>query len=408
MKNILILNSGVTNKGSRALIVSTTSTIKKYVPDSNFILMGYEINQSKIPIKKQIALNPLKNIAPWTYLLYCTYIHTCKRVGINMPISEKSRLYDYYNADVVINSGGDHLSGEKSKFGLSSFMNILYAKLLDKPVVLYGESLGYYTNPMFNYIAKNIINQTDLIILREEISKKYLETNNICNPKVFVTADPAFLLDPISQTEVYKILNKEGINEIQEPLIGINPSGFISHFRKNGSDQDETEIIDIFVQTIDHVIETMNATVILIPHVYTKNVDDRKTISHIYEKVKNKSKTNVIRSEYEPDELKGVIGMCDLFIGARMHATIASTSMLVPTIGIAYSHKMYGIIGQMLGQDKYIININELNYDILSAKIKDIWTNRKKVKNELETKVPIIKQKALLSGEYVKGLLDTS
>jgi polysaccharide pyruvyl transferase WcaK-like protein len=35
-----------------------------------------------------------------------------------------------------------------------------------------------------------------------------------------------------------------------------------------------------------------------------------------------------------------------------MHATIASTPMLVPTIGIVYSHEMHGIIGKILAQQK--------------------------------------------------------
>lgn len=41
-----------------------------------------------------------------------------------------------------------------------------------------------------------------------------------------------------------------------------------------------------------------------------------------------------------------------------MHATISSTSMLVPTIAIAYSHKIPGVIGEVLGNE-YIIDIRD-------------------------------------------------
>ena len=144
----------------------------------------------------------------------------------------------------------------------------------------------------------------------------------------------------------------------------------------------------------------------MIPHVYTEKVSDKKVISEIYNVIKNKSKVNIIQNEYNADELKGIIGICDLFVGARMHATIAATSMYVPTVGIAYSHKMHGIIGQYIKQENYIIDIEDLNYDSLMNKICDCWNNRDIIKQELRITIPQIKEKALLNGKYVKDLLD--
>ena len=84
-----------------------------------------------------------------------------------------------------------------------------------------------------------------------------------------------------------------------------------------------------------------------------------------------------------------------------MHATIASTSMLVPTIGIAYSHKMHGIIGKMLGQEKYILDVKDLNYEGLKSKVYNVWQNREGIRAELARRIPQVKEKALLSGELV-------
>ena len=116
-------------------------------------------------------------------------IKMLKQIGISYPVSEKSNLFCYYDSDIVINTGGDHLSGEK--FGLTSLLNISYAILLDKPVVLYAESLGYYQNSFFGFIANQVLNRTTLITVREDLSK-YLEQNKITKPKVYLTADSAF------------------------------------------------------------------------------------------------------------------------------------------------------------------------------------------------------------------------
>jgi polysaccharide pyruvyl transferase WcaK-like protein len=326
---------------------------------------------------------------------------------VHTPISKNSRLFDYYDCDIVINIGGDQLSGEYGFGTLGAFINISYAVLLNKPIVLYGESLGYFSNPVLNSIAKFVFNRTKLILVREELSKKYLDDNCITNPKIYVTADLAFLLNPVPQSSVFEILSTEGINGIQKPLIGINPSGLISRFMDSGHQKAEEEFANIMAKVIDNLVEHFDATIIMIPHVYTPEVDDRIAINSVFHKVKNKSKVKTIKNEYTPQELKGIIGQCDLFIGARMHATIASTSMLVPTVGIAYSHKMHGIIGKMLGQEKYVLDIKELDYDSLISTIKDAWENRERIKKELEVRIPMIKEKAMLNGKLVKELLDS-
>ena len=400
MTKILILNANVSNKGNYALWRSTREAIKRFIPDVEFTLMGPEIDQNDLQIKKQVAIMSSKKMYPWLCLFKCYFIYILKKLGIHISISKKSRLFEYYNTDIVINSGGDQTSGEHG-FGLSTFMNILYAILLDKPVVLYGESLGYFSNHIFNSIAKFVLNRTTLILLRENISKKYLDDNHITKPKIYVTADPAFLLKASPQSHVFDILSKEGIDEIRKPLIGINPSGLINKLIG------EEKTTNTMARVIDNLVENLGATIIMIPHVYTPEVDDRIAINRIFKEVKNKSKVKTIKNEYTPEELKGIIGECDLFIGARMHATIASTSMLVPTVGIAYSHKMHGIIGEMLGQEKYVIDIKELSYESLISKTNDVWENREKVKKELEIKIPMVKERAVLNGKLVKELLDS-
>lgn len=307
MVKILLLNAGVANKGSNALVLSTIETIKRYVPHSQFVLMGTETNQNELYIKKQIALNPLKNIDPWLYLLKCICINKFRRFGGKYTISKDSRLYDYYISDLVINSGGDQLSGER--FGLSSFLNISYAILLDKPVVLYGDSLGYYRNKPLNLIAKLIFNNTSLILLREDISLKYLAENNITSPKIYLTDDGAFLLNSVSKIRISEILSIENISEIRRPLIGINPSGLINTYKGDDKEKSKNEIVDIFVKVIDELILKKNASILLIPHVYSDKIDDRNIINEILSESEHGLEIKAIKNEYTAQELKSIIGL---------------------------------------------------------------------------------------------------
>jgi polysaccharide pyruvyl transferase WcaK-like protein len=92
MVKILLLNAGVANKGSNALVLSTIETIKRYVPHSQFVLMGTETNQNELYIKKQIALNPLKNIDPWLYLLKCIVLTSFGGLVVN---TQFRKIQDY-------------------------------------------------------------------------------------------------------------------------------------------------------------------------------------------------------------------------------------------------------------------------------------------------------------------------
>ncbi|MBV1730055.1 MAG: polysaccharide pyruvyl transferase family protein, partial [Methanobacterium sp.] len=215
----------------------------------------------------------------------------------------------------------------------------------------------------------------------------------------------AFSLIESDALKIEQILLNEGVYELKTPIIGLNPSKLITKFFKNFPNKEE-KIINIFINTIDE-LNKKDFNILLIPHVYTSTDDDRIIINEISKKIQNKSKLHIIKGEYNPEELKGIIKRCDIFVGARMHATIASTSMFIPTVGIAYSHKMHGIIGEMLGLEDYIIDIDNLNYEILLEKIMMAWENQKDIHNHLKKVIPEVKKRSMRNGELVKKLVDS-
>ena len=154
-----------------------------------------------------------------------------------------------------------------------------------------------------------------------------------------------------------------------------------------------------------HVIVLPHTPSYSSPHVIEPWGNDNRTVTEdIFKKVRHK-KIVLIKNEYTAEEIKGIIGHCDLFIGARMHAIIASTSMGVPTVAIAYSHKTHGIM-EILGCSKYVLDIKDLDYNTLASAISDVWNNRIKIRKELESKMADIKHYALLNGKLVKEYIE--
>ncbi|MCK4251004.1 polysaccharide pyruvyl transferase family protein [candidate division WOR-3 bacterium] len=469
MTNILIVNfTSRLNKGSAALLSSKIKLFSDFIPGAKFVVSTHhpEIDYTQYDVKivkvtgkiyplkimvgqlglsvlcgldsvlnkylgvkinisirgkklqdyasqstaKAHAKDSLASFSTLFLLFRCTLWVMLRKFGLNVNRSFcGKKLREYYNADIVLNTGGDVLT-EEYGFPFAHFVNLLFAILLDKPVVICAESLGPYKKRWNKFIAKFVFNRTKLITLREERSLKHLQEIGVNKPPIYTTADVAFVLEPASDERIKEILAKEGIKEYA-PLIGISVSKIISNygFPELKSRKDKyNEYVKLMLKVIDYLVDTLNATIVFVPHVIGPgDIDDRIVADDICKLIKNKDKTISIKEEYTPQELKGIIGQCDLFIGARMHATIAATSMLVPTVGIAYSHKMHGVIGKMLGQEKYVLDIKELSYESLISKINDAWGNREKIKKELEMKIPMVKEKAMLNGKLVKELLDS-
>ena len=470
MTNILIVNfTSRLNKGSTALLNSKIKLLSDFIPEAKFMVSthhpeidytSYNVKIVKVagkiyPLKimvgqlglsvlcgldsvlnkylgvkvnisirgkklqdyasqstaKARAKDSLASFSTLFLLFRCTFWVMLHKFGLNVNRSFcGKKLQEYYDADIVLNTGGDVLT-EDYGFPFSHFVNLLFAILLDKPVVICAESLGPYKKRWNKFIAKFVFNRTKLITLREERSLKHLQEIVVNKPPVYVTADVAFMLEPASDERIKEILTKERFDESM-PRIGISVSKIISNygFPELKSRKDKyNEYVKLMSKVTDYLVDTLNATIVFVPHVIGpgEGSDDRIVADDICKLIKNKDKIISIKEEYTPEELKGIIGQCDLFIGARMHATIASTSMLVPTVAIAYSDKTHGIIGTMLGYEAYVLDVKDLSYDKLISEINDAWENRDKIKKNLEMKIPMIKEKAMLNGKLVKELLDS-
>jgi len=417
---IVITNFGHRlNKGSAALLNSTVSALRGFLPNSEFSVFTYypeienEVRDIKIfDIIAKRSKSKILQVA--SYILGCTLwsiLYNCFRLDIR-KLRNKKGLSEYYSADIVMNTGGDVLTED---YGTLSFffytLNLLFALLLNKSVVLYAESIGPFKRWWNKIVAKFLLNRVKLVILREGSSKKCLEKLEINKIPVYVTADPAFLLEPASMQRIKEILEKEEIKENDRPLIGISASKIISlyGFRQLDNPSDKYfQYIKIMAKISDYLIINFKATVIFVPHVIgLGNNDDRIVADDIYELIENKQKVISIKNEYTAEETKGIIGQCDLFIGARMHATIASTCMHVPTVAVAYSHKMHGIIGKMMGYEQYVLDINDFNYNTSISVIDKAWSNRIRIREELKLKIKDIRQRALLSAKLVKELIES-
>lgn len=396
----------VLNKGDAALRLGGLPYLKKYIPDAEFTIMTLfpEID-SKIYYEERVVRaidSPLKALNVAVRCTLWKMLHDYFRFKNNTVknLIEVEGIREYLNSDVVIDISGDSISEVTGFRGtIYHFLHLWLSVTLNKPTVIYAQSVGPFrrTKPF----AKRLLNKVDLITLRGKISYDYLQEIGINRPPIYLTADLAYLMAPASVERIDKIFLDCGISG--KSFVGLSVSNLITKYYGSYD-----KFVELMAKVVDYIVKELDATVIFIPHVTgpKRRDDDRIIAKDIYKSVKEKGKAKLIEEDYTPQEIKGIIGRCDLFIGARMHACIGALSMCVPTINISYHHKSNEMMA-MFGLEENVLSARKLNYVNLTSKINEAWTNREEIKARLLSKINGVKREAMRNAEIVKEFIDS-
>lgn len=423
-KNILLINvPGLHSFGGMAVVIGTLTSLTKNVPETNFTICSSHFSYEKpiydawnfenVEVIEHIWFKR-KSSAIETYFIsginLCETILNCLSYRFfNRFISIKNPFHKY---DIIIDLNTDSLN-EHYGYSLPIFtiINIYLALIVKKPVVTSGASIGIFKSHFMELIVKLVLDNVKIIAAREEMTIQYLKKIGVNKPRICLTADHAFLMQPIDKEKAEELLYNEQI-KYNRPLVGISPSELIHRYLFYSIKDKKIKYdkyIELIVELIERLSKKLNATIILIPHSVAPTEDDRIVSEKIFMQSKNNNKVFLLKGDYVANELKGIIGLCDIFIGCRMHASIAASSSGVPTVSTAYGHKFNGILGKMLDQEKYIINIENMEYDDLLFKLEntviDLFNNKDAISKELNTKMKFIKEKVYLNEIILKDLL---
>ena len=258
------------------------------------------------------------------------------------------------------------------------------AEAMCKNYILLPQTYGPFYYKGSDKKAKGVFKRAKYIYCRDEMSQKILETKfNIKNSEL--VTDMAFLL-PYNKNRFSFDTNKI--------KLGINVSGLLYKGGFESSNQFNLKID--YKKYINELIEKYSNNekyeIYLIPHVIDINEnahdDDYKTCKKIAEKYKNCILAPLFKN---PIDAKSYISNMDIFIGARMHSTIASFSSGVVTIPVSYSRKFEGLFNSL--NYKYIIHAKEYNTDEAVNKTIEYCENTKELSKSQEEANEIINKK---------------
>ncbi len=294
----------------------------------------------------------------------------------------KSIIYKIKNYDTFISIGGDNYCyGEIPEI---YEINRLIKKA-NKKLILWGASVGQED---LSPAKIEDLKSFDLLLARETLTEAVLKNSGCKNVKL--VADGAFLM------EKAELPLPEGF--LENRTVGFNFSPLI--FSRNKKSKEAA------FKLIEHILETTDYHVALIPHVTIETSNDYETLKEFLEKFKNTKRVFLLSDNLNATEYKGYISRLKFFIGARTHATIAAYSSGVPTMVLGYSIKSKGIAKDLFGEEKLVLGIDEISdAPKLIAKFEEMKRDEEWIKEILKNRIPEIKQMAKKAKEYLAEIL---
>ena len=303
-------------------------------------------------------------------------------------------LKNIRSTDLIVSlAGGDSFS---DIYGIRRLLYVTFpqilAILLGKKLVQLPQTYGPFKGNLARIIARWILRRSDQIYSRdykgiEELKK--LLGDCLASERVRFSYDVGFALVPVKPPTLDLAGFDAGDEEKPSLLVGLNVSGLLYMGGYNRSNMFGLRLnYVVFTDALlDHIITRKNARVLLVPHVFGphgNSESDRSVCEAIFDRLRERypGKLFLARGAYNQGEIKWVIGRCDLFIGARMHACIAALSQCIPTVSVAYSRKFFGVM-ETIGVESHVVDARALEVDEAIRLVDELFERRKEIRRKL-------------------------
>jgi colanic acid/amylovoran biosynthesis protein len=401
---ILIAGGGLdsTNQGINAITLGTIACIQKTYPNASITVLG---------INAPAWLETTTKVTLDDGWLAVTAVRTSNRdalMGFLRTLIPRawaqSRLLEcFQGVDAVVDvSEGD---GFGETYGLKVLLRHSWAKVLAlrtrKPLLLFPQTLGPFHSLIGKSWGSYVLRRTKIICVREVLSEEIAKSLVGNQTAVFCLADMAFLMKPA---------DVEWDLPLSKPTIGINVSGLLFGGRRQIRHR-SGEVLDYaaFIETlVRRLVAETRCSILLVPHVYAADSarDDLAACKQIHTRLADlQEKVWPLTKSWSAQEIKGLVGQCEFFVGSRMHSCIAALSQGVPTVPVSYSHKFAGVMEQF-SLANWVADPTEETGEQMIEHVLAGFQHRKEIKAQIISHLPKIKDDAMRAGQFLKSVVD--
>ena len=255
-------------------------------------------------------------------------------------------------ADLLLSGGGSLLQDVTSRRSIFYYLSIIkLAQWLKVPTMLFAQGIGPVVRPTARKALCCVVNQVDLITVRDEKSRSELIELGVTKPPIHVTADPVLSLKSESGEYGEALLEKIGYVKGKK-LIGfaIREWPLVP------------EYLDEIAKTADLLLADEEVQLVFLPMQWP---EDGQVARKVQEKMSHQAL--FLEGEYRVREHLSVIAQLDLLVGVRLHGLIFAFLSATPCIGLSYDPKINSFL-ELIGETS-IASLENLRSDELARAI---------------------------------------
>ena len=287
------------------------------------------------------------------------------------------------SSDGLISGGGSLLQDKTSKKSLIYYLLIMViARMKLKPIYFYGQGVGPIKAAGLRFFTKKILNKVNVLSVRDEESKVFLESIGIDNP-IELIHDPVLFYQKVTDLKDSSFLTANVRHYLeQKPVyISLRPT------------ENNSNVVKAFETYIEN-LEREHIPVISFPFHPSQDTIITKEIFSKY------SNTMFIEEPLSINQAAYILNQSRLVVGLRLHSLIIAASQGTPFIGVSYDPK----IDSFLNKFQYLAagDIHTVTGESLITQTNHLLGDSKASEVILENMNKMLKQNQLFNQEIIK------
>lgn len=296
--------------------------------------------------------------------------------------------------DLLVSGGGSLFQDVTSKRSIVYYLGIIWLakKNFRKKVMIYSQGIGPVLQPYNRHLLGRILDDIDVINVRDEKSKQELLRLGVTK-EILVTTDTVFNISKPSGAKGEKILGKIDRRR-DKAYIGISVRRWGSH---NERIKKETAWL------CEKIVRESSHRPVMIPFHFHQDLSLMKEI-HAMIPQDIRSEVLIMQEYLYVEDYLSLIGQMDLMVAMRLHGLIFSALMEVCPVGISYDPKIHSFM-QMLHQSD-TMNVEEMDAEQLFLQIQSILADKENKVRELRQHLKKLKDIAQKHNDRLIELLE--
>ncbi len=341
---------GFNNSGDDALLLGIIQSMQKIFPGVRLCVLS----NSPMETRKRYRTDSDKRFSI---------------IGVNRALK---------NAGLLINGGGSLIQDATSLKSLLYYLYVIHlAQKKHIPVFVYANGIGPISQRN-SPLAARILKKCQAITLRDSLSLAELSKMGLDTTNIPVTCDPAVMLEPEDKERVLKSLQLQGIPVDKKILlISVRPWEYND---KNFSKK--------IANICDTCYEKHGLVSVFLPMKPSSDLKFSQNISLL-----TKHKSFVITKQFSVCETIGIISCSDVVLGMRLHSLIYALCANVACVGLLYDPKIDGFLKDI--GNNLICSASDIDCDKLLSTIEYALENSQSIKEDMQSKLSILRDKAL-------------